>query len=155
MTATETIAPAPELSRPALEAWKSFLFAHSHLIRELDAELREQHDFTLGDFDVLAQLSEASGGSLRMCELAAAVVLSPSGLSRRVDRLERAGLVERRRSASDARSIEARLTATGKQLFRRLRKTHLGGIEEHFADRFNAEELETLRELLARLDGAT
>jgi DNA-binding MarR family transcriptional regulator len=104
---------------------------------------------------VLIQLAEAEAGRLRMCDLAAAVVLSPSGLSRRVDRLERAGLVERERGEDDARSVEATLTPEGERVLDRLRRTHRTGVKERFADRFSEDELRTLTRLLARLgDGA-
>ncbi len=134
-----------------LEAWKNLLRTHAHLIRELDEELRERHSFTLGDYDVLVNLANAPGQRRRMCDLADAVLLSPSGLSRRVDRLERAGFVQRERAADDARNIEAGLTPSGKRLLRRLRETHLAGVKERFVDRFDADELDTLRELLGRL----
>lgn len=148
--AKPTNASAP-LTEDGLGAWKGFLQAHSRLIAELDEELQAAHNISLGDFDVLAQLAEAPGGRLRMCDLAAAVVLSPSGLSRRVDRLERAGLVGRERATADARSVEAHLTAAGKRLLGRLRQTHRGGVKERFADRFSAAELATLSALLGRL----
>jgi DNA-binding MarR family transcriptional regulator len=140
-----------ELSAAGREAWSHLLRGHARLMRELDAELRAEHDFSLGDFDVVAQLSLADSGRLRMCELAEAVVLSPSGLSRRVDRLERAGLVVRERAENDARNIEARLSPAGKRLFGRLSRTHLAGIEERFAQQFSEKELATLRDLLGRL----
>jgi DNA-binding MarR family transcriptional regulator len=148
VSATET--GAAQLSEAGLKAWKGFLRAHSRLMPALDEELRESHRVALGDFDVLAQLGEAKGG-LRMCDLAAAVVLSPSGLSRRVDRLERAGLVARERGETDARAVEARLTPAGRRLLGRLRTAHRAGVREHFAGRFSEEELETLSELLGRL----
>lgn len=140
-----------------LEAWKDLLKAHALLTRELDEELRERHSVTLGDFDVLINLATASGQGRRMCELANAVLLSPSGLSRRVDRLERAGLVQRERAADDARNIEAGLTPAGNRLLGALQDTHLTGVKERFVDRFSADELETLHELLGRLleDDAT
>ena len=106
----------------------------------------------LGDFDVLIQLAEAPRGRRRMCDLAAAVVLSPSGLSRRVDRLERAGYVIRERAEHDARAVEARLTPAGKRLLGRLRATHLAGVRERFVDRFTDQELEILADLLGRLN---
>ncbi len=136
-----------------LEAWKDLLKAHAHLTRELDEELRERHSFTLGDFDVLINLANVPGRRRRMCDLASAVLLSPSGLSRRVDRLEAAGLVARERTATDARIIEAGLTPAGSRLLRRLQDTHLNGVKERFVDRFTATELQTLHELLARLIG--
>ena len=140
-----------QLSDTAVEAWKAFLKANSRLAGELDDELRAEHGQGLGDLDVLAQLAEASQGSLRMCDLAAAVVMSPSGLSRRVDRLEREGLIARQRSEGDARNVEARLTDSGKRTLGRLRRSHRAAVKERFADRFEPAELETLGEYLGRL----
>lgn len=155
MTAAATKADTDAgLSPAGLDAWRTFLRAHSRLMRELERDLRDQHGVTLGDFDVLVQLAEAPRGRLRMCELADAVLLSPSGLSRRVDRLQRAGVVERRRASEDARNVEARLTAEGKRLLRRLRSTHRAGVRDEFEARFAADELETLAELLGRLADA-
>lgn len=152
-----TSSPAKERANaaqggPGLEAWREFLRGHARLTRELDEDLRSSHDFSLGDFDVLAQLSFADDGRLKMCDLAAAIVLSPSGLSRRVDRLEKAGLVVRERGCTDGRNIEARLSPAGKRLFAKLRTFHVAGIEQHFAERFSKQELETLRDLLGRLN---
>jgi DNA-binding MarR family transcriptional regulator len=146
-----TRAPADPLTDTGVRAWKGFLRAHAGLTRLLDEELRASHGFTLGDLDVLIQLDEAPRERLRMCDLATAVVLSPSGLSRRVERLERAGLVARERAEHDARNVEARLTPTGKRLLVRLRTAHREGVVARFADRFSADELETLAELLGRL----
>lgn len=154
MNPTETVRAATAsgaLGEPGFSAWRAFLRAHSRLMRELGEEMRDRHGVGLGDFDVLAQLGEAPEGRLRMCDLAAAVVLSPSGLSRRVDRLERQGLVARARGETDARSIEASLTPSGVKLLRRLLASHLAGVNERFADRFSAAELRTLSELLPRL----
>ncbi len=152
-----TTAPSPVVDEllgqehMGLEAWKDLLKAHAHLTRELDEELRERHSVTLGDFDVLINLANAPGQGRRMCELASAVLLSPSGLSRRVDRLERAGLVQRERAADDARNIQAGLTPAGNRLLRALQDTHLAGVKKRFVDRFSADELDTLHELLGRL----
>lgn len=148
-TATEQRLTAGDVG---LEAWENLLRATTRLLGELDRELREEHGFTAGDYDVLVHLDAAPGGGRRMCDLAEAVLLSPSGLSRRVDRLERAGLVERRRASDDARSIEAALTGTGKRTLAGLRRTHRAGIKSRFADQFSEEELATLRTLLGRLD---
>jgi DNA-binding MarR family transcriptional regulator len=135
---------------PRLEAWRSFVLAHSRLMRALDEDLQQEHDFTIGEFDVLINLSRIPEG-LRMCDLAAAVVLSPSGLTRRIDRLERAGLVERTRAEGDARNVVSKLTPAGRRLFKRLRDTHVNGIEERFLSHFSDDEIETLGELLGRL----
>jgi DNA-binding MarR family transcriptional regulator len=140
-----------ELSDAGVSAWKSLLRAYTRLMPALDEELRESTGYGVGDLDVLAQLAEASEDRLRMCDLAAAVVLSPSGLSRRVDRLERAGLVSRGRADHDARNVEARLTPAGKRLFKRLRAVHRDGVKQRFTDRFSEKELEMLDQLLGRL----
>jgi len=134
-----------------LEAWKNLLRSHSQLIQELDEQLRERHNFCLGDYDVLVNLANAPGQRRRMCALADAVLLSPSGLSRRVDRLEHAGFVRRERATNDARNIEAGLTPAGTRLLRRLRDTHLASVKERFVDRFSDDELDSLRDLLGRL----
>ena len=141
----QTLGPA------GLEAWRNFLLANARLMDELDETLRSRHDVTIGDYDVLVHLARAPEQRRRMCDLAGAVLLSPSGISRRVERLERAGLVERRRAESDARSIEAGLTAEGKRLFSRLNRTHLAGVRERFVDNYTEAELEQLGELLGRL----
>jgi DNA-binding MarR family transcriptional regulator len=134
-----------------LVAWRTLIEANARLMRELDQELRERHGMTLGDFDVLVHLADAAGQRRRMRDLAGAVLLSPSGLSRRVDRLERAGLVARERGASDGRNVETRLTASGKRTLRRLRQSHRAGIKRRFVDRFSDAELESLSKLLGRL----
>lgn len=154
-TAREAPAAAGENERPlsetGLRAWRTLLFAHARLTRELDAELQERERTTLGDYDVLVQLAEAPHGCLRMHELAELVVLSPSGLSRRVDRLEGLGLVRRSRNAEDARGVEASLTPQGKRVFQRLRKTHRAGVQRRFASAFSERELRELASLLGRL----
>ena len=154
--ATTTRRPQDALLNPpdtGLQAWRNLLTAHSQLLATLDHELRQAHGLTIGDYDVLVHLADQPRTGLRMCELAEAVVLSPSGISRRVDRLERDGLVVRERDAGDARNVKARLTDRGKTLFRRVRKTHLADVREHFVDRFDERELEELRDMLGRLLG--
>lgn len=151
MAATTASAKTDPLSPSGLEAWKTLVVIHAQLFSALDEQMQAEHGRSLGDYDVLVQLSSAPGQSLRMCDLASAVLLSPSGLSRRVERLERDGLVLRRRAAGDGRNIEATLTAAGRRLFRRLQVTHHEGIKELFADEFSNAELDALAELLARL----
>ena len=147
-----TEAEAPD--ELGLDAWRAFVRGHARVLAELDAELRRDHGLTLGDYDVLVHLADARGDRLRMCDLAEAVLLSPSGLSRRVERLERAGLVERERATTDARNIEAGLTAAGRRLFRRVRRTHRAGIRERFTDHFEPEELVQIERLMGRLSEA-
>lgn len=135
----------------AVQAWRRLIAASSRLMGELDAEMREQHNFTLGEFDVLVNIENAPEGRRRMCDLAGAILLSASGLSRRVDRLERAGLVVRERGTTDGRNVEVELTPEGKSFMQKVRATHLAGVKERFASHFSEAELETLCDLLGRL----
>ena len=90
------------LTTDELAAWRGFLQTHARLTRRLDEELRAAHDLPLTSYDVLVQLEGAPGREMRMSELADAVLLSRSGLTRLVDRLERQGLIERRECPDDA-----------------------------------------------------
>lgn len=144
-------APAGTAADDPLRAWKSFLRSHALLTRALDEELQSRERLSLGDYDVLVRLANAPRRRLPMCDLADAVVLSRSGLTRRVDRLERAGLVCRSRGEADARNVEASLTEAGRKRLRGARDTHLAGVEERFQSRFGEQDLDTLAELLGRL----
>jgi DNA-binding MarR family transcriptional regulator len=130
-----------KLSETELRAWQALLHAHDHAIRRLDAELRSEHEITLGDYDVLVRLARAPNRSLRMTELADRVMMSPSGLTRAVDRLVRDGLIRRERIDGDARVMLARLTDHGREVVRRAAATHLRGIREHFSGRLTQAQL--------------
>jgi DNA-binding MarR family transcriptional regulator len=136
---------------PNLEAWISFLRAHSSLTRELSGRLEADHGLTLNDYDCLVQLAYAPERSLRRVDLARSVLLSPSGITRLLDGLEREGWVEKKSCASDARVTYAHLTDAGLAKFKAARKTHLADIEETFGSRFTADELAAVSSLLGRL----
>lgn len=139
------------LTPTELAAWRLFLRAHAHVTRALEAELVTEHELPLASYDVLVQLSEAPGRALRMTELAERVLLSRSGLTRLVDRLERDGLVTRQACPSDARGTEAVLTPAGLERLRTAWPTHLRGVVEHVTGRLSAEEVTTLAALLGKL----
>jgi DNA-binding MarR family transcriptional regulator len=138
-------------SREELAVWRTFLRAHAQLIRTLEADLGEAREIPLASYDVLVQLAEAPGHRLRMTELADRVLLSRSGLTRLIDRLERDGLVRREPVADDARGMFAVLTTAGTDRLRAATQVHLPGIGEHFVRRFNRAELARLGQLLGRL----
>ena len=102
---------------------------------------------------MLVQLSLAPERRLRPVELARAVLLTRSGITRLVQGLERAGFVERVDCPDDARGYLVGLTPDGLELIRSARETHLEGVAELFSDRYSDEELETLSQLLERLPG--
>jgi DNA-binding MarR family transcriptional regulator len=135
---------------PGLLAWRTFLTAHATLIRQLDVELEERESLALSDFDVLAQLHFA-GGTLRMRDLADSVLLSRSGMTRRVDRLEAAGFVSRAACETDRRGSMASLTDAGRERLERALPVHVQGISDHFLCHLAPDELATLRTTLAKL----
>jgi DNA-binding MarR family transcriptional regulator len=156
MTMTRTSAPArrtggEKLTPLELGAWREFLHAHAVLTRELDEELRRSHGLPLSSYDVLVNLESAEDRQMRMSELAEAVLLSRSGLTRLVERLEREGLLARADCPSDARGSLAVLTDTGMARLAEARKTHLRGVRERFLDHFSDDELERLGEHWRRL----
>jgi DNA-binding MarR family transcriptional regulator len=142
-----------DISETELRAWQALLHAHHDVIRKLDAELHEEHGLSLGDYDVLLRLARAPGRSLRMTELAERVMLSPSGLTRLVDRLVDEGLVQRDRFDGDARVMLARLTDDGRRALRHAAKTHLRGIREHFTGRLSPTQLRNVASALETIIG--
>ncbi|WP_331084478.1 MarR family winged helix-turn-helix transcriptional regulator [Actinophytocola sp.] len=134
-----------------LDVWRSFLRAHARLVRVLETELVAEHPLSLGGYDVLVQLAEAPGRRLRMAELADAVLLSRSGVTRLVDRLEVAGMVTRERFTGDGRGVVAVLTTKGVDTLRSAARTHLAGVVRHFIDHFDAKELAEFGEKCSRL----
>ncbi len=133
-----------QLGNLELAAWRGFLATHSHLVRELDRELETAHALPLTQYEVLLQLEAAPEHRLRMGDLAASVLLSQSGVTRLVDRLERDGLVARERCPSDRRGLNARLTAKGLEKLLEARPTHLAGVRERFLSRLSQSELRGL-----------
>jgi DNA-binding MarR family transcriptional regulator len=138
-------------ARPDLEAWVRFLRAHSATTRALSARLEEEHGLTLNDYDVLVQLYYAPGNRMRRIDIARTVLLTPSGVTRLLDGLERARWVRKERCVADARVTYAALTETGREKFVEAQGAHLADIEDLFASRFTREERATLSELLGRL----
>lgn len=141
------------LSHVELDAWRSFLRAHDRVTRQLDAELAAECDLPLASYEVLVHLNEAPGRRLRMTELAEQVLLSRSGLTRLVDRLEREGLIDRESCPSDARGTNAVLTDEGYARLRAAAPIHLRGVREHLVDRLTPEEIEVLGRALGRVAG--
>jgi DNA-binding MarR family transcriptional regulator len=134
-----------------LAAWRGMLRAHAALTRELDAQLAREHKLPLSSYEVLLFLADAPEGRMRMAELAESVLLSRSGLTRLVDRLEREGLLKRKPCESDARGYFAQITPQGRRLFDAARRTHLDGVRTLFLSRFSRDELRALGALWAKL----
>jgi len=146
---------APQLTADELAAWRGFLQTHARLVRELDDELRAEHGMPLTSYDVLVQLEAAPERAMRMSELADAVLLSRSGLTRLVDRLEREGLLERRECPDDARGSLAALTDAGAKRLADARPTHLAGVRRLFLEPLDEPERRGLAAAWERLDATS
>ena len=138
-------------SRVELAPWVSLLRAHAALTRDLNSDLVAEHGLTINDYEVLLRLAHADGRRMRRVDLAASVFLTPSGITRLLAGLERAGYVGRAQCASDARVTYAELRDKGLAKLREASSTHLSGIRRRFLARFDAKERATLAELLGRL----
>lgn len=131
--------------------WRTFLRSHASVMRDLERELAADAGLPLSWYDVLLQLVEAPGRRLRMAELADRVLLSRSGLTRLVDRLQADGLVRREPSRDDARGTFTVLTQAGFDRLRRAAPVHLDGVRQHWLQHFTDDELHTLQGLLDRV----
>jgi DNA-binding MarR family transcriptional regulator len=134
-----------------MRAWRSLLVAHSRLIARLDAELQASQGMSVQDYGVLVHLSEAEGGRMRMSELADRLLLSPSGLTRRLDGLVRSGLVDRLRCPTDRRGAYAVLTDAGKARLEQAAPDHVDQVRRHFVDRLSRRQLESLVDALDKV----
>ena len=133
-----------------LVVWRTFLEAAFALIDILDAELHEEREISLRWYDVLVHLEEAEHG-VPMNELASRILASKSGLTRVIDRMEEAGLVERRRHGEDRRVIEIVITPDGQKALTNARTVHRRGINEHFAQHLDKRDFEALSQALAKV----
>jgi len=125
-------------------AWQGFVRACLALRDEVDAELEAEHQLPLSSYEVLRELADAPGRRMRMCDLAEAVGLSRSGLSRLVDRLGQARLVRRQACDADGRGQFAVLTARGLRLLHRAQPVHEQAVRARFTELFSEDELERM-----------
>ncbi len=142
------------LDEGRIEAWRGLITANARVIEKIERALSEAGLPPLGWYDVLLELSGASDGRLRMHELARAVVLSRSGLTRLVDRLERAGLLGRAPDPVDRRGSYAAITDEGRALLRRMWPVYAAGIAEHFGGYLTDDEARVVAAALGRVADA-
>jgi DNA-binding MarR family transcriptional regulator len=134
-------------------AFTSLVRAHAATTRELSAQLTADHGLTISDYEVLLRLARAPDRRMRRVDLAGQVLLTASGVTRLLDGLERAGLVERGSCDTDRRVVYAVLTDSGLAKLRAASGSHVVQIDSYFAARFDENELAALAGLLERAAG--
>lgn len=137
------------------EAWPLFLRTYALLVDRLEYELQTERDMPLTWFDVLAQLESAPDGRMRMHDLADSILLSKSGITRLVDRMARAGLIERASCETDRRVVYAAITKEGRKRFAAAAPVAIRGVEEYFTAPLNQTEKRALMSALNKIQDAT
>ncbi len=134
-----------------LRAWRTLLTAQAVVLDAIEGQLQDERQLPLAWFEVLARLSSTEGGAVRMQDLADRLVLSRSGVTRLVDRIEAAGLIERASCPSDRRGTFAVLTDAGRRAFAGAHSVVDRAVEEHFARHLDPSETRLLGSILAKL----
>jgi DNA-binding MarR family transcriptional regulator len=142
--ATERLQPLEDA------AWRGFLLAHDRIWRSIEEGLAPL-SVSMAEYSVLALLGEAGSKGMRMSELAERRLMSTGGFTRLADRLERRGLIERRRSGLDGRSVDAILTSQGRALLRRAWRQQYRDLRRLFFDRLQDDDLRHLADIWDRL----
>jgi DNA-binding MarR family transcriptional regulator len=131
-------------------AWLAFVRTHTLFWDHVEAQMRRDHGLTMARYDVLAHLNIA-GGRLGLGELAASVALSPSGLSKLLDRMEASGLIRREPDPDDARAAFAAVTARGRALVQEARAGHHALLRETFGRALSERDLADLTRIMGRM----
>ena len=135
----------------AVEAFVALVRANAAATRGLSSELLEEHGLTINDYECLLKLARAEGGQLRRVDLSRELLLTPSGITRLLDGLQRSGFVEKAACDSDARVVYAKLTDAGRGKLKTATDDHVASIRALFGERFTDDELRTLCDFLDRL----
>jgi DNA-binding MarR family transcriptional regulator len=138
-----------------MAAWRAYIEVQGDLINAIERDLTP-YGLTLGDYQVLVYLSEAEAQSMRMCDLADILQLSPSGLTRRLDRLVAGGFVLRQSSPADRRVMMGSLTPTGRELLERTAPHHVESVRRRVFDHLDADQVAAMASIFTSIaDGLT
>lgn len=144
-------ATSPRWLNPAeMKAWRRYIVASRRLLEALDLDLAE-HELSMADYEILAQLSDAPDRSMRMSELAEVAMLSRSRLSHRMKVMEKAGWVERRACTDDKRGFYAVMTAKGWRAIVAAAPDHVESVRTRFVDHLTKGDQEVLAEIFERV----
>jgi DNA-binding MarR family transcriptional regulator len=139
------------LDQRELTAWRAFLESSAILNRQVEQQLKDEAGLSHPQYEVLARLSGAPGGELRMTELAGAALTSKSGLTYQVTQLEKAGLVARRSCPSDVRGVLAVLTEAGRRRLEQAAPGHVTLVRELLIDVLTPDQLAVLADALGEV----
>ena len=131
-------------------AWMALVRTYARLWDQVEAQMRQDTGLTMSRYDVLMQL-DLAGGRLGLTELATTIVLSPSGLSKLLDRMEAAELIRRDPDPDDARSTYAVITAKGRALVKKARARHHAWLQTAFGDVLDDRDLRDLTRIMGRI----
>ena len=129
-------------------AWRNFITTVPALTAAFEVDL-SKHGVTMGDYEVLVVLSEAADQQMRMCDLAEALRLSPSGLTRRLDGIVKAGWVQRASCSNDRRVMYAHLTSAGLAKMQAAAPDHVASVRRHFLTPLGTAGVEQVGQLFA------
>ena len=132
------------LDRDQQRSWRAYLVGTTLLMDRLDRDLREQHNLSMPEYEILVRLSEAEGRRLRMAVLADSVSHSRSRVTHTIARLEKAGLVKRAACLSDGRGVEAAITESGVAALGEAAPTHVAGVRQFLLDLAGDEDFDAL-----------
>jgi len=139
----------------SVDAFAKLLRAHAALTRELNARLLTDHGLSITDYQCLLTLAHAENGAMRRVDLAEQLLLTPSGVTRLLDGLQRDGWVTKASCSTDARVTYAVLTDAGRERLESAGRSHVAQVRGLIEDQLSSDELETLVELLDRLPGGS
>ncbi len=131
--------------------WQDFLGVHRSIVEQLAEQMQTDHNLPLEWFDVLVHLADIPGMRLRQKDLRDRLLLSESGISRMLVRIEQAGLIERTPADDDRRGVEIALTGKGQQALAEALESHLALVATLFTDRLTASDRTALRRALGKL----
>ncbi|MGH3444060.1 MAG: MarR family winged helix-turn-helix transcriptional regulator [Nocardioidaceae bacterium] len=134
----------PWLDPGQQRAWRAYLVGTTLLMDRLDRDLREQHDLSLPEYEILVRLSEAPRHRLRMAVLADSLSHSRSRVTHTVSRLEKSGLVARDCCLDDGRGVEAVITEPGLDRLRAAAPTHVAGVRALLVDVAGAQDFQAV-----------
>lgn len=138
----------PWLDIEQQRVWRAFLGGTTVLMDRLDRDLRTQHGLSMPEYEILVRLSEATGRSIRMAELADAVSHSRSRVTHTIARLEREGIVQRGQSSDDGRGVSAILTDHGFSVLEAAAHTHVRGVHDYLIAAATDDDLAALGRIM-------